>query len=993
MSQRKTWSCNPGSPTATVSSQGTAIGRRTAELVRTTGSYLSVRQFSRRSTDRTSSIIASTRTSIDQLQVSRAEEQSTGDIIRELGEGLDIVEDSTNSLEVVQPEGEPDTLKTENSDKDVKLQGLRTAMLEARVETIEGQHFIPISLVNELLTEQRVKEELMQSLSEASSHELDEICQQVCSQPNPNAASSSLRFLRVFAILVLIGRSADIREFIRSGISDKDLPLSEKQLQQTRDGETSTERRAIDLPHWDSELKEKFVRYQWEINVPFFSQSESPSKIRFYKLDAKTILPFTNDKTPDSIYGGFSEVSKVKIHSSHHNFIGISPKSNLAVKRFKNDDSGTFVEELRALQRFYRPQNRHHHLISPIATFQRGNKYFIMFEWAAGGDLRQFWKANKPPIRANAELDLWMVKQCLGLADALASIHKIHSSKSLYGRHGDLKPENILCFEDADSPIRRTRLVISDVGLTRFHHSAEGQHSEQRHTPTYRAPEFDLENGVTSRSYDIWSLGCLFLEFVTWYLTGSSGIDDKFTEVRTTEGLTDVPDDNYFLVKRDYVDDTLRAEVKPSVTKWINELRRHPNCVPFLQRMLDVVETRINLYGHQQLESGGKSEAKHFIDSQLNRTRSQIGIGNLRLEILDEKSKRISTFDTLRLQIEHQLGHKLDWSPLPGVNRCPASAEARLVWNYGGMEVAIFLDHNRLKRYRDRIHVSTPAILPTMNATKSTSRGTRTTLAGLQAYWQYIRLGVSKTLQSWKRSNATKNNTTVLHPTVRMTASTGKESYFCIDKHWTSVKQTSMYTVPGIDQLEDDHQLFLALGKCLEGARGSWMHRWSSWRTCTGVQLSKFTFLFDNCDLVKAFEKGMNERVQEICKGYDYSCLPELDPDEHMQLMAETILQGLQEPERGQNSRAVLDGIPKLQAPPGIDKRQFNSGWGFYTSQGYCLMKILLWVGAILSPGVAFVIAWLCLVNAFDLQNAFVPMMFLAGNVAIILASLLMCAP
>lgn len=111
-----------------------------------------------------------------------------------------------------------------------------------------------------------------------------------------------------------------------------------------------------------------------------------------------------------------------------------------------------------------------------------------------------------------------------------------------------------------------------------------------------------------------------------------------------------------------------------------------------------------------------------------------------------------------------------------------------------------------------------------------------------------------------------------------------------------------------------------------------------------------------------------------------------------MQLMAETILQGLQKLELGQHSRAILDGIPKLQAPPGIHKRQFNSGWGFYATQGFCLMKILLWVGAILSPGVAFVIAWLRLVGAIDLQNAFVPFSFLACLVTIILWIVLMFA-
>ena len=117
-----------------------------------------------------------------------------------------------------------------------------------------------------------------------------------------------------------------------------------------------------------------------------------------------------------------------------------------------------------------------------------------------------------------------------------------------------------------------------------------------------------------------------------------------------------------------------------------------------------------------------------------------------------------------------------------------------------------------------------------------------------------------------------------------------------------------------------------------------------------------------------------------------------MDIDEHMQIMAETMLHGLQEPERGKNSRAVLEGIPKLQCPPGIHRRQFNSGWGFHTTQGFCLRKILLWVCITLSPGVIFFVAWLAAVNAIDLQNALAPITFLVGLVAVILATVLMSA-
>ena len=143
---------------------------------------------------------------------------------------------------------------------------------------------------------------------------------------------------------------------------------------------------------------------------------------------------------------------------------------------------------------------------------------------------------------------------------------------------------------------------------------------------------------------------------------------------------------------------------------------------------------------------------------------------------------------------------------------------------------------------------------------------------------------------------------------------------------------------------------------------------------------------------MKAFEQKPDKSPTEICKGYDYFCLPGLELDEHMQLMAETILQGIHNPNLGLQGRAVLDGIPKLQAPPGLHKRQYNSGWGFYTTQSLCLKKLLVWVGVILFLGVAFVPIWLARISAVDLQNAFAPVSFLASLVTIILGMVVIVA-
>jgi serine/threonine protein kinase len=131
---------------------------------------------------------------------------------------------------------------------------------------------------------------------------------------------------------------------------------------------------------------------------------------------------------------------------------------------------------------------------------------------------------------------LWFSEQCLGIAQGLREVHSARqpdskyandSGDQLHGRHGDLKPENILWFKNRQSKTNsgsRGVLRISDFGLTQFHRdeSKSGIDAETvGNSPTYRAPEYDITKTV-SQTYDIWALGCVLLEFATWFLLGWS---------------------------------------------------------------------------------------------------------------------------------------------------------------------------------------------------------------------------------------------------------------------------------------------------------------------------------------------------------------------------------------------------------------------------------------------------------------------------------------
>jgi serine/threonine protein kinase len=114
----------------------------------------------------------------------------------------------------------------------------------------------------------------------------------------------------------------------------------------------------------------------------------------------------------------------------------------------------------------------------------------------------------------------------LGLTTAL---HMLHAQFKC--RHGDLKPGNILCVEEGGETI----LKIADFGVSRIHHAQTTYRKSATTTalltPSYQGPEVEFEKvdkkdqRPRSRKYDIWSLGCVFLEFSIWLLHGPKAIE------------------------------------------------------------------------------------------------------------------------------------------------------------------------------------------------------------------------------------------------------------------------------------------------------------------------------------------------------------------------------------------------------------------------------------------------------------------------------------
>lgn len=257
-------------------------------------------------------------------------------------------------------------------------------------------------------------------------------------------------------------------------------------------------------------------------------------------------------------------------------------KGNLyfAVKELRSTHIQDFQREVVALRAF--AVSPHPHIIKLLAAFRRGSSFYLLFPWA-DCDLRRFWKDNPRP-HIDTHLSIWVANQLLGIASALGRVHDHCKKKegkgewneehlvrvSYQGCHGDLKPENILWFKDqGDERMNGIggTLKVSDFGLSRTY--VPGDQSDydrpRGYSRTYRAPEIEVKGNIGS-AYDIWSLGCVFLETAVWMIRGWDGVNSFARERATCVGRLHSPyDDAFFELTIPEEGTTLLASLKPVV--------------------------------------------------------------------------------------------------------------------------------------------------------------------------------------------------------------------------------------------------------------------------------------------------------------------------------------------------------------------------------------------------------------------------------------------
>ncbi|KAL8381910.1 hypothetical protein RB595_005928 [Gaeumannomyces hyphopodioides] len=503
--------------------------------------------------------------------------------------------------------------------------------------------YLPFAVLRRLMTPDRIREALQEECGITEGERIKELCAEIApaglaSSPNrwctdaPNSGRSRLEtpagYLTVFALLLEIERGDFIGHFIDQGFSDHKLPLRiEECTKKTLRLAGIRKPDAVDVRHWFRRTDVTSLRDgQWSFFTPFFD-CERDGTPKHYDLPIEAHLPWMqpmkNDRkewpTSDvgrcqgsawgrqedpgakELAGGFGTVEIVMIDPDSHGFHGLLqqlslPKKWFAIKSLRTADVTKYKKEIDNLTRF--SGRNHENLVTLLATFTHKGQFSLIFP-CADCDLEHYWKRLRSPNKT-PEFALWVSAQISGLTGA---IHTIHDPPSIYlgdperkfGRHGDLKPENILYYPLADNDKALGKLVITDFGLADVHRelSKSAVHKKElNYTRSWAPPECDMKGDINTQ-WDIWSLGCIFLEMACWMLGGDKKTGqerrEKFARERRQPDLLQFGTEEFYYITPTESEGLYGFRVKDVVVQWIEDMHRDPCCTQYLHELLDLV--------------------------------------------------------------------------------------------------------------------------------------------------------------------------------------------------------------------------------------------------------------------------------------------------------------------------------------------------------------------------------------------------------------------
>ncbi|KAF5004498.1 hypothetical protein FDECE_9010 [Fusarium decemcellulare] len=461
--------------------------------------------------------------------------------------------------------------------------------------------------------------------------------------PNAKAGPAPPRRRRIFAILILIQAIQRLQDFVAADVDDTALPLTFEPKGDAFLRDNIGHKLPECFSQWPSITAKAFCLEQESIHVPFF-HFQTEEILWVYQLQPRAALPFTRYDQDDD---GYWNMRRVHIHSAHHdydrnikvtsiplgfyetmitainNIQGQQPR-DFSARRTHFQNIQDYFHQFRAYNRFgavWEDLYADHHL-APQLAYKHGRDYFLLFPWATG-NLYQFFEKRKADPSSLDEL-CWFFERCWGIARCLDKIHRLDAlARSLdvlenpthegSSRCGHIKLENILWFEDYKG--QRDFFTMTDFALTQTRPDPQ-KTSTRKMSGKYRPPEVHFMKPM-SQKYDVWSLGCVLLEFISWFLLGYEQTFDVFTMERIEEHIDEnmesrLSRQNPFFIdilsQRDafpqedaffsLIDPETSsgssgggmAEVRNSVLEWIKKLHGTQHSSSALHELLDLIQ-------------------------------------------------------------------------------------------------------------------------------------------------------------------------------------------------------------------------------------------------------------------------------------------------------------------------------------------------------------------------------------------------------------------
>jgi hypothetical protein len=211
--------------------------------------------------------------------------------------------------------------------------------------------FWSTKLLHEVMTRNRVIETLKSECRGIAPHKIEFLAQaivpiseqehkqkaviqsEVLVVDSSEQKSYEKRYLKIFALLLLMSRGGDIGAFVSEGICDQDLPLHRKielgDPKLSRYGNDQADIQCFETCGWRPNELDYFYTNQWRLTVPYFQGPRSDGTVVHYNLHPETILPWCQiaDDEPSAgsgnspaIEGGFATVKRINIDPSSHGF-------------------------------------------------------------------------------------------------------------------------------------------------------------------------------------------------------------------------------------------------------------------------------------------------------------------------------------------------------------------------------------------------------------------------------------------------------------------------------------------------------------------------------------------------------------------------------------------------------------------------------------------------------------------------------------------------